>query len=98
MDNSGTVAVAGYGPEMHTEPTGRTPHETVQIHSVDVCAGCQAALAWPGTVLTHQPCACVPGGHTAWFCFGCRTWTYDPPHDETTPRLVGGTGYFGGDR
>jgi hypothetical protein len=63
---------------VHTERTGRTEHETVLIHSVRVCDGCQAALAWPGAVLTHQPCSCVPEGHTAWFCFGCRTWTYDP--------------------
>lgn len=82
---------------MRTVPTGNTPHERVEIYDVDRCAACQCRLVYPHTIMTHVPCSCAPGGHRAWHCFGCRTWTYDPPHDETVRPLVGGAGYFGGD-
>jgi len=31
-------------------------------------------------------------GVAGWYCFDCRTWSYDPPHDETVRRWSGVTG------
>lgn len=30
-------------------------------------------------VLAHQPCGCVPGGHTVWCCVTCQAETLWPP-------------------
>jgi hypothetical protein len=81
---------------VHTEPTGRE-HQTVEVYDTQRCTGCQGLLAAPGIVVGWLGCGCAgTSGHRTRYCLGCRTFNYEPAHDETAETVVGGADYFNG--
>jgi hypothetical protein len=80
---------------MRWERTGRASEirEVLDIHR---CRGCQGVLASPHVTFGYLGCPCAgTDGHRTVFCLDCRTFNYDPPHDEEVRNVVGGASYFG---
>lgn len=78
---------------MRTAPTGRTPHEVVEVYDVGECCG--QPLDGRGVHRGYLRCHSCPGeSHRTFTCPECGTVHCDPPH--TGPREVVGSDYFGG--